>query len=101
MLRSLHSLWRPVMGSTAGEASTAGALALDSLAVIAMVADIGRRFSAAELAPTSQRHSTKPETLPSLEQLQYPGNWIRGGGIQMGGSTRPDGRGRLWRARAS
>jgi hypothetical protein len=56
--------------------------ALDVLAIPAMATDCKRAFSLAKLTITSQRHSMIG---PSIEALQLIKNWIRHGGVTLGG----------------
>jgi hypothetical protein len=56
-------------------------LALDILAIPAMVTDCERSFSLAKLTLTSQRLSMTSET---LEKLQCLKNWARHGAVKLG-----------------
>jgi hypothetical protein len=59
-------------------------LALDILAIPAMVTDCERSFSLAKLTLTSQRLSMTSET---LEKLQCLKNWVRHGAVKLGATA--------------
>jgi hypothetical protein len=61
-------------------------LALDIFAIPAMATDCERAFSLAKLSETSQRQAMQPDT---LDELQCSKNWIRHGGITLGGVIIP------------